>query len=202
MAAAARKKTVAVFIATGTEDVEMATAVAVLRRAGVEVTVASVSAPPMSPVRLSRGLVVVPDVDVAACVGVDYDMLVLPGGMPGCNNLRDSECLKQILLAHNAKMGLIAAICAAPVVVLKTHGLLEGHKATCHPNFAAELSGIGMDDATIASRVVVHGNLITSRGPGTSMEFALKLVEILLGPEARKSLIQPLVLCPHMSVDE
>ena len=165
-------KTALVPIADGTEEIEAVCIIDVLRRAGVSVTVASVD---QLQVTASRGTKLVADRPIGDCVGETYDLVALPGGMPGAEHLRDSKDLGTILRRQRQEGRLYAAICAAPVVVLQHHGLLEGRRATCHPDFATQLH----DAALVENRVVVDGPCITSRGPGTALEFALKLVELL-----------------------
>ena len=162
-------------IADGTEEMEAVCTIDILRRAGVEVTVASVME--QLQVTASRGVKLVADVPIAACAGEVYDLIALPGGTSGALHLRDSAPLTTLLTAQVAAGRLYAAICAAPVVVLQHHGLLEGRRATCHPSFEPELRA----PESVAQRVVVDGNCITSRGPGTVIEFALRLVALLCG---------------------
>lgn len=173
------KKKVLAAIADGIEEIEAVTCIDVLRRAGADVTVAS--AGPLQ-VTASRAVGLVADVKCADAGCESYDLIVLPGGMPGAERLRDCEILVTLLKRHAAEGRIYAAICASPVVVLQHHGLLKGRKATCHPAFVEQLE----DNGAVESRVVVDGNCVTSRGPGTAMEFALKLAELLFG--ARKAL--------------
>lgn len=170
-------KRVLVPIADGTEEMEAVCTIDVLRRAGAEVTVASVM--PGLQVTASRGVKLVADVLIADCAEEVYDLIVIPGGMPGAVHLRDSAVLTALLQAQAAAGRLYAAICAAPVVVLQHHGLLEGRRATCHPGFERDLR----HPEAVAERVVVDGNCVTSRGPGTAIEFALQLVALLYGME-------------------
>ena len=172
-------KNVLVPVADGTEDLEAVAIIDVLRRAEARVTVASVTK--NRQVAFSRGLVIQADTLLEDCMHHDYDLVVLPGGIPGAQNLRDSANLVN-LLKRQRKSGLFyGAICASPAVVLEHHGLLEGRQATCHPAFLEHLSN--KDRA--ASRVVVDGNCITSQGAGTAVEFSLALVELLFGKEKR-----------------
>jgi 4-methyl-5(b-hydroxyethyl)-thiazole monophosphate biosynthesis len=128
------------------------------------------------------------------CVGKSYDMIALPGGMPGSENLRNNAILKKMLERQiHLEKHYVAAVCAAPAVVLASHGLLALHEATAHPAHAAALPH------RVDKRVVVSGNVITSQGPGTSLEFAIVLVETLFGRAAAKS-IQDAMLIPAFSL--
>jgi 4-methyl-5(b-hydroxyethyl)-thiazole monophosphate biosynthesis len=167
-------KTVLVPIADGTEELEAVSIVDILRRAGVQVTVASVGGVQVTASRRTR---LVADALIGDCAGQAYDMIACPGGMPGSEHLRDSVELTALLMAQKEAGRFIAAICAAPVVVLQHHGLIAGRRATCHPSVAERLQ---CRDA-LEERVVVDGNLITSRGPGTAIEFGLELVAQLFG---------------------
>jgi 4-methyl-5(b-hydroxyethyl)-thiazole monophosphate biosynthesis len=174
-------------IADGTEEIEAVTIIDVLRRAEAEVTVASVGA---LQVTASRGVKMVADCLIDACQERNFDLVVLPGGIPGAEHLRDNPVLKEILLRQKNSGKWYGAICAAPAVVLESHGLLADRRATCHPN---HVQGLG-DQSAVESRVVVDGNCVTSRGPGTAMEFSLKLVELLFGKERRKAVAAPMVV--------
>ncbi len=180
-------KKVLVPIADGTEEIEAVCIIDVLRRAGGSVTVASVDA---LQVTASRGVKLVADKLIADCVNENYDLVVLPGGMPGAEHLRDSKELEQILRRQQQEQRFYGAICASPAVVLQHHGLLEQRLATSHPSFVHQLE----NTEAVASRVVVDGGCITSRGPGTALEFALKLVELLYGEEKAKEVAAPMVL--------
>ena len=158
-----------------------------MRRAQAEVVVASVGA---KEVTCSRGVKITADKLIGECLDDTFDMIVLPGGIPGAENLRDSADLTNMLKQQAGAGGLFGAICASPAVVLQAHGLLENRQATSHPGFADQLT----PNASIESRVVVDGNCITSRGPGTAIEFALKLVEILYGKEKAAEVGEPMVL--------
>jgi 4-methyl-5(b-hydroxyethyl)-thiazole monophosphate biosynthesis len=180
-------KKVLVPIADGTEEIEAVCIIDVLRRAGAAVTVASVGE---LQVTASRGVKLVADQLIDECMDETYDLVVLPGGMPGAEHLRDSKELERILKDQRDKGRLYGAICAAPAVVLKHHGLLNQRQATCHPSFVSHLENIDMVDA----RVVVDGTCVTSRGPGTALEFALKLVELLYGEDKAKEVAKPMVV--------
>jgi 4-methyl-5(b-hydroxyethyl)-thiazole monophosphate biosynthesis len=180
-------KKVLVPIADGTEEIEAVCIIDVLRRAGAEVTVASVDD---LQVTGSRGVKIVADKLMSECVEETYDLIALPGGIPGAEHLRDSEDLVGLLRRHQQEGRQYGAICAAPAVVLQHHRLLEQRKATCHPSFVQHLENTDL----VESRVVVDGNVVTSRGPGTALEFALKLVELLYGQEKAKGVAAPMVV--------
>ncbi len=180
-------KTMLVPIADGTEEIEAACIIDTLRRAGIEVTVASVGA---VQVTASRGMKIVADVSIADCAGETYDCIALPGGMPGAEHLRDCAPLIATLKEQKDAGRLYAAICASPAVVLHPHGLLEGIRATCYPAMQSRL-----DPRRVSpGRVVVDGNCVTSQGPATAIEFSLKLVELLVGPDKAKEVAQAMLV--------
>jgi 4-methyl-5(b-hydroxyethyl)-thiazole monophosphate biosynthesis len=127
---------------------------------------------------------------ISECVDQDWDLVVLPGGIPGAEHLRDCGQLVEILKRQHRRQALYAAICASPAVVLQHHGLLEGRRATSHPAFAEQLDS----QKAAASRVVVDGSCVTSSGPGTAIEFALELVAQLFGREKAREVAAPMVL--------
>jgi 4-methyl-5(b-hydroxyethyl)-thiazole monophosphate biosynthesis len=174
-------------IADGSEEIEAVCIIDILRRAGVEVVVASVDD---LQITASRGVKLMADAFISECTEETFDLIALPGGMPGAEHLRDSTELVGMLKKQEQAGRLYAAICASPAVVFQPHDLLAGKKATCHPGRINSLE----NKEAVESRVVVDGNCITSRGPGTAMEFALKLVELLLGREKMKEVEEPLVM--------
>jgi 4-methyl-5(b-hydroxyethyl)-thiazole monophosphate biosynthesis len=180
-------KRVLVPIAEGSEELEAVSIIDILRRAGAEVVVASVDDLQITG---SRGVKLVADAFISECTGETFDLVALPGGMPGAEHLRDSTELIDMLKKQREEGRLYAAICASPAVVFQHHGLLAGKKATCHPGRKDTLENKEAAD----SRLVVDGTCITSQGPGTAMEFALKLVELLLGREKMKEVEGPLVM--------
>lgn len=184
-------KKVLVPVADGTEELEAVAIIDVLRRAGADVTVASVFRDRLR-VTASRGVVLVADKSISECMDDVYDLIALPGGMPGAEYLRDSEDLIRLLKAQNDSGRLYAAICASPAVAFLPHGLLSQRKATCHPGRAAAFEGT--DTEAVDSPVVVDGNCITSQGPGTAIDFALKLVELLFGKEKEREVAGPMVI--------
>lgn len=175
---------VAVFIADGSEEVEAITPVDILRRAKVEVDVVSVM--PEREIVASRNVRITADKLLDEISFDDYDLLVLPGGVRGTNNLNACEELKKNLVRFNDQGKGIAAICAAPTVFAGL-GILNGKTSTCNPGFWEELGANGAN--VIEDRkVVVNGNIITSQAMGTSVDFGLALVGYLCGEEAKEEL--------------
>jgi 4-methyl-5(b-hydroxyethyl)-thiazole monophosphate biosynthesis len=157
-------------LAEGFEELEAVTIIDVLRRAGVEVTVAALGA---SPVTGSHAIRVEADASLDAVQADVFDAVVLPGG-PGAKRLRDDERVKAVVRRLAREGRLVAAVCAAPIA-LEAAGVLAGKRATVYP-------GNQLPSAEqVDERVVVDGSIITSRGPGTALEFALALVEKLSG---------------------
>jgi 4-methyl-5(b-hydroxyethyl)-thiazole monophosphate biosynthesis len=170
-----------VFLASGFEEIETVTIVDVLRRAGVEVTVAGL-APNVTEGK--HGMKIVPDKSIDDVTVEDFDAFVVPGGNPGYKNLRkDPRVIAMVKKAFNSNK-IVAAICAGPTV-LSDAGILEGKACTIYPGMDEELEkGGGKPKHDI---VVVDGNIITSRGPATALPFALKLAEKLAGKQAAEA---------------
>ncbi|TYZ67472.1 hypothetical protein PybrP1_010294 [[Pythium] brassicae (nom. inval.)] len=176
-------------IADGSEEIEAITLADVLVRGGVEVTLASVGRKEANIVTMSRGVRVQADVAIEACVDRSFDLVVVPGGLPGANHLRDSEVLIELLRKQKDEDKLYGAICAAPAVVLHTHSLLPT-AWTGYPGFEKQVHGAAPSD----ERVVVDGHCVTSRGPGTAMEMGVKLVELLSGKEKAEQVAKGLLM--------
>jgi len=181
------QKNVLVPVANGSEELETVAIVDVLRRAGALVTLASVG---QLEVTASKGVRLVADRVLATSLDHLYDVVALPGGMPGSEHLRDSQELIELLKRQRAEGRFYAGICAAPAVALHPHGLLSGKRATCHPNFAHLLSNVEVVDAP----VVVDGNCVTSQGAGTAVEFALTLVRLLYDDEKARDVARGMAL--------
>ena len=170
-------KRVVVPLAHGFEEIETVTVVDILRRAGISVTIAGVEAgSPPGAIEGRTGIRLVPDLSIARVKASDFDMIVLTGGLKGAQTLQKDTRVARLLRALQDNDRYIAAICAAPTV-LAAHGMIAGRKLTSHPSVREQLSGAIYDEG----RVVIDGRLVTSRGPGTAMEFAMALVEILMG---------------------
>lgn len=173
-------KKILVPLAEGFEMIEALSIVDVFRRAGVHVDLAAVA--DNLQVTSSHQVKVMADVYLADCKDNSYDLIVLPGGIPGAQNLQQSAILAELLKKQNSENKLYGAICAAPAVVLEHHGLLQGKNATCHPRFADQLHS----RTHAGERVVIDKNCVTSKGAGTSIEFALELLGILMGEDKKK----------------
>jgi 4-methyl-5(b-hydroxyethyl)-thiazole monophosphate biosynthesis len=167
-------KTVLVPVARGIEEMEAITIIDVLRRAGADVVVASVDD---LTVKAARGIEFKADVRITECLGRDFDLIVLPGGIPGADNLKNSKDLADLLEKQAAQNKLYGAICASPAVVLHPLGLVTPGAVTCHPGFADRIEGGTVQDRN----VVISGPCITSKGAGTALEFSLTLVDLLFG---------------------
>ncbi|KAK9152988.1 hypothetical protein Sjap_000468 [Stephania japonica] len=178
-------------IANGTEPIEAVITIDVLRRAGADVTVASAEKSNDLRVGATWGLNLVADSLVSDCAQTAFDLVSLPGGMPGASTLRDCQVLESLVRKQAAEGRLFAAICAAPAVALGSWGLLKGLKATCYPSFMEKFPS---DVTAVESRVQLDGQVVTSRGPGTAMEYAVALVEKLYGKEKADEVAGPMVM--------
>jgi 4-methyl-5(b-hydroxyethyl)-thiazole monophosphate biosynthesis len=174
-------------LAPGCEELEAVTLIDLLRRAQIEVVAAGLAP---GPVTASRGTVLLPDLTLDAALGQDYDMIVLPGGQPGAANLERDARILALLRKMSAAGKFIAAICAAPRV-LAVAGLLDGKHATGYPGTldAQQFPAIHLETRA----VVCDGLIFTSRGPGTAMDFALALIEVLADRATRNRVESGLV---------
>ena len=175
-----------IFLADGFEEIEALTVVDLLRRAGIDIKMASIMG--KRSVTGSHGIAVEADALFEDADIEDADMLILPGGMPGTSNLFECEPLKEKIREFNDKGRMLAAICAAPTVYGRM-GLLEGKKASCYPGCEKDLKGADVQTA----EVTFCDNFITSRGMGTAISFGLAIIEHFQGKEAADSMAEKIV---------
>eukprot|EP00741_Cyanophora_paradoxa_P012371 tig00020610_g11954.t1 len=195
------EKQVLVPITDGSEEIESCSIINILVRAGIKVTVAKV--PPKGATSSdslqilgSRGIKIVADKHLSEVAGEHFDLIALPGGMPGAEHLRDSSLLKELLAKQKDAGKPIAAICASPAVVFASHQFVNSKKVTGYPadKFKEALAGAGGSYQT--EGVVVDGNVITSQGPGTAIPFALRLIEVLAGADKSREIAKQLLVDP------
>jgi 4-methyl-5(b-hydroxyethyl)-thiazole monophosphate biosynthesis len=173
-------------LAQGCEELEAVTVIDLLRRAEIEVITAGLDD---APIKCARGTVIIADKNIDEVIDDQFDLIVLPGGLPGADNLNDDSRIHQLITRLASEDKYVAAICAAPKVLLK-NGILNNKNATAYPGAlsALDTSQINLNEEAIQ----IDGKVITSRGPGTAMDFALTLIELLLGKDARNQVEEPL----------
>ncbi|MCW8831205.1 MAG: DJ-1/PfpI family protein [Gammaproteobacteria bacterium] len=172
-------------LAQGCEELEAITITDLLVRAGIEVTTAGLDD---QTVTASRGTRLIPDTNIDSIKNDLFDLVVLPGGLPGADYLRDDPRIQSLLKNHAHNHKLVAAICAAPRA-LAAAGLLEGKQVTGYPGSLNDYPQLNVQ----SSAIEIDGQIITSRGPGTAMDFALTLIEQLEGRTKRDEIEQQLV---------
>jgi 4-methyl-5(b-hydroxyethyl)-thiazole monophosphate biosynthesis len=170
------KSSTAIFLATGFEEIEALTTVDLLRRAGIEVDMISISKE--LEVEGGHGICVKANKKMENLDFNSYDALILPGGMPGTINLGKNNRLMEEVVKQNQKEKLVAAICAAPSLLCKIC-ILKGKNACCYPGYEKELLGANVKNHAVEK----DGNIITSRGAGTAIDFALEIISTLAGEE-------------------
>ena len=176
-----------VFLATGFEEIEAIATIDVLRRADIDVEIVSITREKM--VTGAHGVVVQTDALFDNCDFSKGEMLILPGGMPGAQHLEECKPLIELVKEYHEKGKYLAAICAAPMI-LGNLGLLNGKEAISYPGFEKYLKG-----AVLSSQKVARsGQLITGKGPGVSIDFALKIVETLKSKELSDKL-REMMMC-------
>ena len=176
-------------LASGFEELEAVTIIDLLRRAQIDVTVAGLSG--SEAVTGSRGTRIVPDVALDDVMEQSFDMITLPGGLPGADNLDSDPRIHQLLQSMQEQGRYTTAICAAPRV-LANAGVLKNKQATGYPG---QLEALQRKDIELLDQaVVVDGKVITSKGPGTAMAFSLCLIEQLCGKARREAVEGPLLL--------
>jgi len=180
-------KKVNIYLAEGFEEIEAVTVADVLRRAGIDAVMVSITG--RREVRGAHGITITADELLENADSFAADMLVLPGGMPGTKHLEEHEGLRRVILGFAERGKLIGAICAAPSILGKL-GLLDKRKAVCYPGFEEDLRGAAIGDGI----VVREDNFITSKGPGTAIHFALSLVEILTDRKKAEALREEMIV--------
>lgn len=176
-----------VFLADGFEEIEALTPVDILRRAGLKVKTVGIG---REAIRGAHGILVQADMTDKDFIASDEtEMIVLPGGMPGTINLENSSAVQSAIDYCAENNIYTAAICAAPSI-LGHKSLLKGHQATCYKGFEEHLEGAEISE----DKVCISRNFITSKGPGTAIDFSLKLVEVLISKETSDTLASSLML--------
>lgn len=182
-------KRVLIPLAEGCEELEAVTLIDLLRRAQLDVVTAALG---NTTVECSRGTKLLADCTIDEVMDEVFDLIVLPGGLPGADNLNKDPRIHRLLSEMIQKEQLVAAICAAPRVLVSNDAITEKH-ITAYPG---SLEGFDTKGFTVTdTAVVVDGNVITSKGPGTAMDLALTLIEKLLNAETRIEVEQPLQRC-------
>ncbi len=179
-------KKVLVPLAPGFEEIEAITSIDVLRRAGIEVVTVSLNS---IDVKGAHNIPVIADKRIKQIKIEEFDGILLPGGMPGAQNLKENSQILKFVRQINENKLMVAAICAAPMV-LETAGILENINATSYPSFKKEVPSCNYKE----ERVVKDGNIITSRGAGVALEFALEVVEYLEGKKVKEDLIDSMLV--------
>ena len=183
--------TVLVPLAQGCEELEAVTIIDLLRRAEINVITASLDG---DTITASRGVKLIADASLDEVINREFDMIVLPGGLPGANYLDEDERIHGMLKTMSREGKYTAAICAAPKV-LANAGLLQGKNATSYPGFIDKMDL--PQTRVLDETVVIDDKVITSRGPGTAMDFALTLIEKLSGKEKRDAVEAGLLRPTH-----
>ncbi|MCL2196528.1 MAG: DJ-1/PfpI family protein [Treponema sp.] len=183
-------KKVIVLLADGFEDVEAVTPIDYLRRAGIEVTTVSISRN-LTVTSKWGGIKLTADTTLEQISGhADWDAVIIPGGMPGAANLASSQAAGNLVKEIAAAGKIAAAICASPVLVLAPLGLISGKKFTCYPGMEKQIADASWQD----DRVVVDGNIITSRAAGTTGEWAIAIIENLLDKASAQKIAETVLL--------
>lgn len=184
-----------IFLADGFEEIEALTVIDVLRRADIPAKTVSITS--SHQVTGAHGVTVTADLIYDSTLFTDPEWLILPGGMPGATNLYEFDLLTGLLRRHAQSNGKIAAICAAPAVVLGQLGLLEGKKATCYPGF----ENLCHDAEMIDSPVVVSDNLVLGNGPANALLWALNIVQVAKGEPVAVQIANGMLLYPRSTDD-
>ncbi len=175
------------FLASGFEEIESIVVIDILRRSNMEITIVSIEK--QLEVTGSHHITIKTDDILENVIFENIEWLILPGGMPGTTNLNKHEKLKEIIKKHYEKGGSIAAICAAPLI-LGDMNLLQGKSATCYPGYESHLQGALLSE----EKVVDAGNIVTAKGAGVTIPFALKIVEKSKGMDKAQEIANKIML--------
>ncbi|MFJ5330532.1 protein deglycase YajL [Pectobacterium versatile] len=183
-----------VCLAPGSEETEAVTTIDLLVRAGIQVTLASVASDGNLEIVCSRGVRLLADAPLATVADRPFDVLVLPGGLQGAECFRASPILVECIRQAHLEGKIVAAMCATPALVLEYHQLFPVGNMTGYPAFKDKIA----PEKWMEKRVVYDPrvNLLTTQGPGTSMDFALKIIDLLLGKEKAAEVAEQLILPP------
>ena len=189
-------KKILVPIAPGTEEMEAVTVIDMMVRAGYDVTVASAAFDGSLTMKASRGVTLTADCKLVDIADDEFDAIALSGGVGGAEIFRDSTVMIEILKQHIYEGKLVAAICAAPALVLQHHDLFPQSLMTCHPSLQSHIP----EEKWRSKRVTfdINHNLITSQGPGTALEFAMEVIIQLSGKKHAWSVAEPMLPLPTL----
>ena len=186
-----------VCLAPGTEELEAITVIDILERAKFDVTIASTAFDGALTMKAAQRVTLTADVKLVEVADEEFDCIVLPGGLKGAENFRDSTLLIEMLKQQKYDEKWVAAICAAPAVVLQHHNLYPDARMTCYPSFMNTIPKDNLRIKRVFTDVLNH--LITSQGPGSALEFAMEIVTLLGGKELTVKLAADLVTLPNLN---
>ncbi|MDD9197318.1 DJ-1/PfpI family protein [Aliivibrio sp. S3MY1] len=186
-----------VCLAPGTEELEAITVIDILERAKFDVTIASTAFDGALTMKAAQRVTLTADVKLVEVADEEFDCIVLPGGLKGAENFRDSTLLIEMLKQQKYDEKWVAAICAAPAVVLQHHNLYPDARMTCYPSFMNTIPKDNLRIKRVFTDVLNH--LITSQGPGSALEFAMEIVTLLGGKELTAKLAADLVTLPNLN---
>ncbi|CAH0526731.1 DJ-1 family glyoxalase III [Vibrio hippocampi] len=189
-------KKILVPIAPGTEEMEAITIIDVMVRAGFDVTVASADFDGELTMKASRGVTLTADCKLVDVADEEFDVIALPGGVGGAEIFRDSTLLVEMIRQHKYESKWLAAICAAPALVLQTHQLYPQALMTGHPSFKSHIPADLWRDKRVT--IDINHKLITSQGPGSALEFAIEIIIALCGKEKAWQVAEPMVTLPTL----
>lgn len=189
-------KKVLVPIAPGSEEMEAITIIDMMVRAGYQVVVASADYDGKLTMQASRGVTLTADCKLVDIADDEFDAVILPGGVGGSEIFRDSTILVEIVRQQMYEGKLVAAICAAPALVLAHHNLYPDALMTCHPSFESHINAKNWRVKRVTYDI--NHNLLTSQGPGTALEFAMEIIINLSGKAHAWSVAEPMVTIPTL----